>query len=207
MSLYEQNIQNRSTLHYYIGLIVRWKQNIKYARARRIARQRGAKIGEGVIMSISFAKKANPNLEVGNHVSIQTDDIDLRSPVKIGNHVIIGSGVKIITTSHNIDSPDWEHKHYGIEIEDYVWLATDAMVLPSCRKISYGTVVGGGTLLVKSTDRMDVVSGNPAQVIRKRKCVHSMWVVEGNLGGDYYIYKETWKRRHNHKTLDTKVNE
>ena len=39
---------------------------------------------------------------IGNHVSIQTDQIDMRCPVSIGNHVIIGAGVKIITLSHNI---------------------------------------------------------------------------------------------------------
>ena len=105
--LYDQNIQSRSVLRYYLGLIVRWKQHLKYAKAVRIARKRGATIGEGVVMPLSLARKANKNLTIGNHVSIQTDLIDLRSPVKIGSYVILGSGTNIITTSHNIDSPDW----------------------------------------------------------------------------------------------------
>ena len=49
-TLYERKIQDRTTFRYIIGLIVRWKQNFKYERARNIARKRGAKIGEGVIM-------------------------------------------------------------------------------------------------------------------------------------------------------------
>lgn len=97
-------MSQRSALRYYLGLIVRWKQHFKYAKAVKIARKRGATIGEGVIMPISLAKKANKHLVVGNHVSIQTDKIDLRSPV------IIGSNTEIITTSHNIESPEWEHK-------------------------------------------------------------------------------------------------
>lgn len=117
-TLYERNVQDRSRLRYIAGLIVRWKQNIKYVRARRIARKRGATIGEGVIMPMSLAKRANKNLIIGSHTSIQTDKIDMRSPVRIGEHVIIGSGTEIITTSHNIDSPDWEHKYYGITIEE-----------------------------------------------------------------------------------------
>lgn len=60
---YVENIQRRNIIKYYIGLIIRWKQNIKYERARRIARKRGAQIGEGVIMPISFAKRANKNLK------------------------------------------------------------------------------------------------------------------------------------------------
>lgn len=192
-TLYEKNVQDRSTLRYFIGLIVRWKQNFKYERARKIARKRGAKIGEGVIMSIGFAKRVNKNLTIGNHTSIQTDKIDLRSPVSIGNNVIIGRGTEIITTSHVIDSPNWEHKYYGITIEDYVWIPTNVMVLPSCRRIGYGAVVGSGSVVVKDIDSMSVVSGNPAKEFKKRKCVHKDLVVESLLSGDYTIYRRTRK--------------
>ena len=194
-TLYERNIQDRSTFHYIIGLLARWKQHFKYARAVRIARKRGATIGEGVIMPLSLARKANSNLTIGDHVSIQTDNLDLRSPIKIGNHVIIGSGTSIITTSHNIDSPDWVRKPYGLEIEDYVWLPTNVMILPSCRKIGYGAVVSSGSVVVKKVEPMSVVGGNPAKEFKKRKCVHKDLVVESVLGGDYEIYKQTWKRR------------
>ena len=194
-TLYERNIQDRSTFHYIIGLLARWKQHFKYARAVRIARKRGATIGQGVIMPLSLARKANSNLTIGDHVSIQTDNLDLRSPIKIGNHVIIGSGTNIITTSHYIDSPDWEHKYYGITIEDYVWLPTNVMILPSCRKIGYGAVVSSGSVVVKNVEPMSVVGGNPAKEFKKRKCVHKDLIVESLLGGDYEIYKQTWKRR------------
>ena len=167
--LYEKNVQDRNQLRYLIGLIVRWKQNFKYARARRIARKRGATIGEGVIMPISLAKRANSNLTIGNHSSIQTNKIDIRSSVTIGSHVIIGAGTEIITTSHNIDSPDWTLKNYGITIEDYVWIPTNVLILPSCRNISYGSVIGSGSVVVKNTDPMSVVGGNPAKELRKRK--------------------------------------
>ncbi len=193
-SLYEINVQDRSKFRYFMGLIVRWKQNLKYERARKIARRRGADIGEGVIMSIELAKRANRNLTIGNHTSIQTNRIDLRSPVTIGSHVIIGSGVEIITTSHQIDSPDWEHKHYGIQIDDYVWIATNALILPSCRCIAYGAVIGARSVVVKDVETMAVMSGNPAQIIKYRKQVHSNLIVESLLGGDYKVYKEKRKR-------------
>ena len=193
-SLYEINVQDRSKFRYFMGLIVRWKQNLKYERARKIARRRGADIGEGVIMSIELAKRANRNLTIGNHTSIQTNRIDLRSPVTIGSHVIIGSGVEIITTSHQIDSPDWEHKHYGIQIDDYVWIATNALVLPSCRSVAYGAVIGAGSVVVKNVEAMAVMSGNPAQIIKYRKQVHADLIVESLLGGDYMMYKKVRKK-------------
>lgn len=190
-SLYEKAIQDRSKLHYLVGFLVRWKQHFKYAKARRIARKRGAKIGENVIMSIALAKRMNENVTIGDCTSIQTDDIDFRSPVNIGSHVIIGYGTEIITTSHNIDSPEWEQKHYGIVIEDYVWIPTKVLVLPSCRHIGYGAVVGSGSVVVKNVDEMSVVSGNPAKEFKKRKCTHSRLVVESLLGGDFQTYQNT----------------
>ena len=138
MTNYEKDVKGRSSFCYILGLIVRWKQHFKYDKAVRIARKRGASIGENVVMPLSLAKAANSNLKIGDHVSIQTDKIDLLNPVTIGNHVIIGSETEIITTSHNIDSEEWEHKHYGLTIEDYVWIPTRVMILPSCRKIQYG---------------------------------------------------------------------
>lgn len=191
MTNYEKDIKGRSISHYIVGLIVRWKQHFKYDKAVRIARKRGASIGENVVMPLSLARKANSNLKIGDHVSIQTDKIDLRNPVTIGNHVIIGSGTEIITTSHNIDSEEWEHKHYGLTIEDYVWIPTRVMILPSCRKIQYGGVISSGSVVVKDVEPMSVVGGNPAKEFKKRKCVHKNLVVESLLGGDYYTYKKT----------------
>lgn len=51
-TLYEKNVQDRNQLRYLIGLIVRWKQNFKYARARRIARKRGAPLSEKVSLCL-----------------------------------------------------------------------------------------------------------------------------------------------------------
>lgn len=191
MTEYEKDTTSRTYFHYLKGLIARWKQHFKYDKAVRIARKRGASIGENVVMPLSLAKAANSNLKIGDHVSIQTDKIDLRNPVTIGNHVIIGSETEIITTSHNIDSEEWEHKHYGLTIEDYVWIPTRVMILPSCRKIEYGGVVSSGSVVVKNVETMSVVGGNPAKEFKKRKCVHKNLVVESLLGGDYHTYKKT----------------
>lgn len=188
---YIQNIKSRSTFRYYVGLIVRYKQWVKYEWARYIARKNGAIIGKEVILPLSLAKKANKNLIIGDYSSIQTDRIDLRSQVVIGSQVIIGIGSEIITTSHNIDSPEWEVKFYGIQIDSYVWIPTNVLILPSCRKIGYGAVVSSGSVVVKNVGDMSVIGGNPAFEFKKRKMVHKNLVVESLLGGDYKRYKKT----------------
>ena len=203
-NLYIQKIQNRTTLHYIKGLFVRYIKHFKYAKAIRIARKRGAIIGDNVCMPISLARKANRNLIIGNHVSIQTDLIDLRNQVKIGNNVILGKESEIITTSHNIDSKDWELKNYGIEIMDYVWIPTKVLILPSCRKIGRGAVISSGSVVVKDVEPLSVIGGNPAKELKKRKLVHSDLVVESLLGGDYEAYKKARKGTFSHLNFSFK---
>ena len=121
--------------------------------------------------------------------------IDTRSPLRIGDNVIIGSGTEIITVSHNIDSPDWEPKYYGLVIEDFVWLPTNVLVLPSCRRIGYGAVVGSGSVVVRDVEAMSVVSGNPAQEFKKRLCVHNDLPVERLQHGDFIQFKDTYRKQ------------
>jgi acetyltransferase-like isoleucine patch superfamily enzyme len=192
-TLYENNIQNRSKLRFLIGLIPRLKQYLKHERARRLARKRGAIIGENTVLPMSLAKKANSNLIVGHNTVILSDKIDVRSPVKIGNYVMIGT-CEIITTSHYVDSPDFEHKHYGITIDDYVWIASRTLILPSCRHIVHGAIVGAGSVVVKNVEKMSIIGGNPAEHLRNRLYVHTDLVVESLLGGDLKAYIKAYKK-------------
>lgn len=101
--------------------------------------------------------------------------------------------MEIITASHDVDSPEWEHKSYGLKIADYVWIATNALILPSCSHIGYGAVVGAGSVCPTEVKCMEIVAGNPARKLRERKAVHTELVVESLLGGDYRAYKAARK--------------
>ena len=192
---YELDIQNRSLFRYYLGIGARLKKYFYYSYSRYVARKKGAIIGYNTVLPLSLAKKANRNLIIGENSSIQTDLIDLRTKVTIGSNVIIGSGVEILTCSHLIDSPEWEFKAYGIMIEDYVWIATRAFILPSCRKIGYGAVCAAGALVTRDVETMSVISGSPALHLKTRGQVHSNLIVPSLLGGDLKIYIQTWNKR------------
>lgn len=197
-SLYEIEIQSRSLFHYIIGLLVRWKLNIKYSIARKIARKKGANIGIGVVMPIKLAKRLNNKVTIGNHVSIDTSNFSsFRYPITIGNNVIIGNNVKFVMGSHRLDSPEWERyrPNDGLVIEDYVWFCPDSIILPSVKRIGFGAVIGANAVIAKDVLPMAIMTGNPAKQIKERKIVHSNLVVESLLGGDYNIYKKTWFNR------------
>lgn len=42
---------------------------------------------------------------------------------------------------------------------------------------------------------MAVMGGNPAKVIKERKCVHDRLVIASLLSGDLKIYWKTWSNR------------
>lgn len=190
---YNASIRSRTPLKYYKGLLPRYLKYLKNNFIVWIARRNGAVIGKCVTMPYALAKNANSNLRIGNHTSIQSSKIDLRSLVEIGSHVIIGTDVEILTTSHYVDSPIWEHRYYGIQIEDYSWLATRCFILPSCRRIARGAVCAAGSVVCADVPDMAIVSGNPASVLRTRKAVHSELCVEALLGNDYLAYIQARK--------------
>lgn len=166
--------------------MARVKRYLVFSRARKIARKRGATVGTGACFFKDFARSLGPKVVIGNHVSI--NDCRLQSSrynVTIGDNVIIGNDTEIIIDSHNIDSEQWENtrKSDGLVIEDYVWICPHSIILPSCRRIGRGAVIGAGSVVAKDVEPMSVVGGNPAKEIRKRKCVHSELCVEKLLGG------------------------
>lgn len=74
-----------------------------------------------------------------------------------------------------------------------MWIASNAIILPSCRKIGYGAVIGCGSVVVSDVEPMAIMSGNPARKIKERQQVHSEHYTEILLGGDYLFYKKARK--------------
>lgn len=98
-NIYTTRIGHRSLMHFLIGLFPRTKRYLQFSYARQRAKRNGAHIGRNVILSIKFASACNSNVSIGDDSSIGSDNIDTRSPLNIGRHVIITGDSKIISTS------------------------------------------------------------------------------------------------------------
>lgn len=97
---------------------------------KKIYQKYGSKIGEGVYISRHVTIGNPSHVEIGDDCVISGNvGIDAWALTTIGNHVILGSGVTLLTGNHNIHSPEFEGKLLPIKIEDYVWVATNAMIL------------------------------------------------------------------------------
>src|SRR3546814_15105764 len=53
-------------------------------------------------------------------------------------------------------------------IEDYVWIGPNAWILPGCKFIGRGAVIGAGAVVTRNVERYPIGAGNPARKLRAR---------------------------------------
>ena len=129
---------------------------------------RGASIGRlAVIKGAEFNGRLS-RLVVGDESVIARAHIALHGEVRVGNCVVINSGVTILSASHDISSREWTMFSKTITIHDYAWVAQGATILPGVT-IGRGAVVGAGAVLSTSIPDYAIAVGNPAVVIAKKR--------------------------------------
>ena len=103
----------------------------------------------------------------------------IHGPLQIGDNVMMGPDVVILTHTHNIERTDIPMGSQGsrvakVVIGNDVWIGMRSIIMPGV-KIGNGVVIGAGVLLwlgtIKHKDIPDyaVVGGVPAKIIRFRK--------------------------------------
>ncbi|MCT7660874.1 acyltransferase [Mycobacterium deserti] len=92
--------------------------------------------------------------------------LDGRGGLYIGDNVTIASDVHILGGTRDINHRDFALVPIPTVIEDYAWIASRAMILPS--HIKRGAVIAGQAFVMADIGECEVVGGNPAKVISKR---------------------------------------
>ena len=63
--------------------------------------------------------------------------------IKIGSNVVVNSGVQFLTASHHLNDSSWRQYSKAIHVDDFAWVATNAVILPGVT-IGRGAVVWRG---------------------------------------------------------------
>lgn len=115
-------------------------------------------------------------MRIGNWVSVNTN-VQIGAAdsgeIIIGNDVLIGPNVVIRASNHvydRVDIPIREQGHSGgkIVIEDDVWIAANAVVLPDV-VIGKVAVVAAGAVVTSDVPPYQIVGGVPSKIIANRK--------------------------------------
>jgi acetyltransferase-like isoleucine patch superfamily enzyme len=97
------------------------------------------------------------------------DELELKSPVYIGNRVSVAERVTLVISSKPNFSrflDDMPTAYGPIRIKDDAWLGTGVIILPNIT-IGEGAVVGAGSVVNRNVPPFTVVAGVPAKPIRK----------------------------------------
>ena len=97
----------------------------------------------------------------------------VHGPLKIGNNVMMGPNVTILTHTHNIERTDIPMGHQGSRIAEVVigndvWIGMRVIIMPGV-KVGDGVIIGAGAVVTKDVPDFAIVGGVPAKIIRYRK--------------------------------------
>lgn len=104
-------------------------------------------------------------------------------PIRIGRYCSFANTVRSAPINHLMDAitthPALYEKAFGVVekdiewnevlmIEDDVWVGHNVMILPGCKHIGRGAVIGAGAVVTKNVPAYAVMAGNPARKLRDR---------------------------------------
>lgn len=111
-------------------------------------------------------------IHLGAYSSIG-ENARLHGTVKIGDHVMMGEDVMIISQNHAFARTDITMDEQGflpdqpVEIGNDVWIGSKAIILPGV-KVGDGAIIGAGAVVTKDVPSFAIVGGSPARVLKMR---------------------------------------
>jgi maltose O-acetyltransferase len=111
------------------------------------------------------------NIRIGSHSGLGIN-CRISGPVEIGDHVMMGPEVRILTRNHLHSRTDIPMSLQGGHVEavtigNDVWIGQSAIILPGVR-IGNGAIVAAGAVVTKDVPDLVIVGGSPASIIGTR---------------------------------------
>jgi len=117
--------------------------------------------------------EAGEGLKVGNKSNIGAYSyIGCSGYIEIGNNVMMGPRVNLMSENHNYSDLNHSMKSQGVTrsyiiIEDDVWIGVNSTILAGVR-IGSGSIIAAGAVVTKDVPKNSIVGGIPAKIIRSR---------------------------------------
>ena len=114
------------------------------------------------------------NFLVGDNVGLGKSFKSLNRIVTIDDYLMMGEDVLFLGGGHVMDRTDIPMGQQGclgptpLHIAGDVWIGARVIILPGCKRIGHGAVIGAGAVVTKDVPDWAVVGGNPAKTIRYR---------------------------------------
>lgn len=122
-------------------------------------------------------------IDVGTYSYGCFDPWRMQGPMQIGRYCSIARTVQHVPANHPTEAltthPALYESKFGVVdadmcdgepliIEDDVWIGHHTIILPQCRFIGRGAVIGAGSILTRDVQPYTIVAGNPARKLKAR---------------------------------------
>ena len=125
-------------------------------------------LGKRTYIGRNVDVKAPDRITIGHHCVINKNVVlNGRGGLVIGDNVDIAQDVFILTEQHDQNDDMHALVKKSVHIDDYVWIASRATVLPGVN-LGRGAVVACGAVVTKDVAPMTVVGGVPARFMSER---------------------------------------
>lgn len=123
------------------------------------------------------------DIDVGLYSYGCFDQWRMPGPIRVGRYCSFASTVRSAPINHPLEAltthPALYERKFGVVdsditweepliIEDDVWVAHNVVILPGCKFIGRGAVIGAGAIVTKDVESYSVMVGNPARKLRDR---------------------------------------
>jgi virginiamycin A acetyltransferase len=112
------------------------------------------------------------------------DQWRMPGPIRIGRYCSFANTVRSAPINHLTDAltthPALYERQFGVVdkdvswadrpliVEDDVWVGHNVMILPGCKRIGRGAVIGAGAIVTRDVEPYAIMAGNPARKLRDR---------------------------------------
>ena len=146
------------------GALRRWSCQHLFAQCGKdLVVEHGAYFGKG------------SDVKVGNAVGFGLNFKMLNRQLVMGDEVMMGEEVLFLGGAHGFERTDIPMGKQGgnsektpLVVVGDVWFGARVIVLPGCKRIGKGAIIGAGAVVTKDVPDYAIVGGNPAKVIRYR---------------------------------------
>lgn len=123
------------------------------------------------------------DIDVGQYSYGCFDRWRMPGPLRIGRYCSFGNSVRVVDANHPLDGLTSHPIGYDpgagviahsrinpvpLVVEDDVWVGHNSVILPGCKFIGRGAVIGAGSIVTRDVAPYSIVAGNPARVLRSR---------------------------------------
>lgn len=141
----------------------------EYELRDQIMREVFGSVGDNSMVEQPVQIDYGAHIHIGDNFYANFDCIFMDvAEIKIGNDVMIGPRVSLLTASHPVGA---KARRSGLEyalpitIEDDVWIGGNTTVLPGVR-IGKASIIGAGSVVTGDIPSGVMAAGNPCRVLR-----------------------------------------